>query len=135
VPHERTQSLGLSEGPLDRRLRVANFSLHSTPGPITPMVTHIDAETARALLVDVADRARRARRDAGPERWMLPRAARAAAAVAAAGAAGAAPDPAATPANFGGILPSPPVRAGYGGVLPGRAAVTDDPVMGGRMHG
>ncbi|WP_163543685.1 PH domain-containing protein [Occultella kanbiaonis] len=136
VPHERTQSLGLSEGPLDRRLRVANFSLHSTPGPIVPIVTHIDADVARELLVDVAERARRARREAGPERWMLPRAAAAAAAAASAGDAGAVPDPAAPPATYGGILPSPPVRAVYGGVLPGPGgAVANDPVDDGRMHG
>ena len=36
VPHERTQSLGLEQGPIQRRLGLASFVLHSTPGSGRP---------------------------------------------------------------------------------------------------
>lgn len=70
VPHERTQSLGLTQGPLQRRLRLATMAAHSTPGPVQPTVSHLDAEVALGLLTEQAERARRARRLARPERWM-----------------------------------------------------------------
>ncbi|MBU4215315.1 MAG: PH domain-containing protein [Actinobacteria bacterium] len=72
VPHERTQSLGLTQGPVQRALRVATFVLHSTPGPVAPRVEHLDAQVAGDLLHEQADRARRARADAAPEQWMRP---------------------------------------------------------------
>ena len=71
VPHARTQSLGLRQGPLQRRLGLATVTLHSTPGPVTPMVTHLDAFVAGTLVGEQAQRARTARAGAGPERWML----------------------------------------------------------------
>jgi len=70
VPHARTQSLGLSQGPLQRRMRVASFVLHSTPGPVRPVVPHLDAAAAAHLLSDQALRAETARAGSGPERWM-----------------------------------------------------------------
>ena len=70
VPHERTQSLGLAQGPLQRRLGVATFVLHSTPGPVSPIVPHLAAAAAADLLRTQASRARTARTLAGPERWM-----------------------------------------------------------------
>ena len=70
VPHERTQSLGLAQGPLQRRLGVATFVLHSTPGPVSPQVPHLAAADAADLLRTQASRARTARTLAGPERWM-----------------------------------------------------------------
>lgn len=70
VPHERTQSLGLEQGPVQRRLRVATFVAHSTPGPISPRVEHLDEHVAAALLEQQARRAREARAGAGPELWM-----------------------------------------------------------------
>ena len=36
VPHERTQSVGLYQGPLQRRLGLVSVRLHSTPGPVSP---------------------------------------------------------------------------------------------------
>jgi putative membrane protein len=70
VPHGRTQSLGLEQGPWQRRLGLATFVLHSTPGAISPAVPHLDAHVARGLLDEQAWRAREARarddaRDAG----------------------------------------------------------------------
>jgi len=73
VPHERTQSLGMRQGPLERRLGLADFRLHSTPGPVTPAVAHLDAGDAARLIEDQAVRARTARAGAGPEQWMSAR--------------------------------------------------------------
>lgn len=70
VPHERTQSLGLTQGPLQRRLGLASFVLHSTPGPISPNVAHLAAPMAAELLSEQARRARLARAGGGPELWM-----------------------------------------------------------------
>lgn len=70
VPHERTQSLALSQGPLERRLGLADLHAHSVPGPVTPVVPHLDAELARDLLLEQARRARTARAAEGPEEWM-----------------------------------------------------------------
>ncbi len=70
VPHARTQSLGVSRGPLQRWLGLASFHLHSTPGPISPMVRHLAAPVAAHLLAEQAELARRARAAAPPERWM-----------------------------------------------------------------
>ena len=70
VPHARTQSVGVEQGPLLRRLGLADFTLHSTPGPISPRVAHLDAGDAARLLDEQAARARQARSLAGPERWM-----------------------------------------------------------------
>ncbi|MGO1318131.1 MAG: PH domain-containing protein, partial [Cellulomonadaceae bacterium] len=70
VPHERTQSLGLAQGPVQRRLGLTSFALHVTPGPISPVVPHLaDAEAAR-LLREQDERARVARNAQGPEQWM-----------------------------------------------------------------
>lgn len=70
VPHERTQSLGLEQGPLQRRLGLATFVAHSTPGPVSPRVQHLDEHVAAGLLEEQAERARQARAVAGPELWM-----------------------------------------------------------------
>lgn len=70
VPHERTQSLGLEQGPIQRRLGLASFVLHSTPGPVAPRVDHLDAGVAAALLDEQSERARTARASATPEQWM-----------------------------------------------------------------
>lgn len=70
VPHERTQSLGLVQGPWQRRRGLASFTLHSTPGPISPAVHHLAEDEAARLLGEQSARARAARAHAGPERWM-----------------------------------------------------------------
>ena len=74
VPHARTQSLGLQQGPLQRRLGLATFSLHSTQGPVSPSVRHLAGADAAALLHEQAGRARSARADRSVEgdgRWMV----------------------------------------------------------------
>ncbi len=70
VPHERTQSLGLDQGPVQRRLGLASLVAHSTPGPVSPRVHHLASGTALRLLTEQAERARAARAGSGPERWM-----------------------------------------------------------------
>ncbi|WP_043109750.1 PH domain-containing protein [Paraoerskovia marina] len=70
VPHERTQSLGLQQGPLQRRLGVVTFAVHSTPGPVSPGCPHLDESDAVALTVAQAARAHEAREHATPEQWM-----------------------------------------------------------------
>jgi putative membrane protein len=70
VPHARTQSLGLTQGPVQRRLKIASFAVHSTPGPVSPVVAHLDAGTAAQLLAEQSVRAEGARNASGPERWM-----------------------------------------------------------------
>jgi putative membrane protein len=72
VPHERTQSLGLEQGPLQARLGLASFVLHSTPGPVHARVDHLAGDVAARLLDDQAARAHEARAAAGDDRWMLP---------------------------------------------------------------
>ncbi|WP_062387787.1 PH domain-containing protein [Demequina iriomotensis] len=70
VPHERTQSLGLTQGPLRRALRLANVEVHSTQGPVRPVAAHLDVDDAIALLDAQARRARDGRRRQTPEQWM-----------------------------------------------------------------
>jgi len=72
VPHERTQSLGVSQGPWQRRLRVASFHLHSTPGPVHPAVAHLREQDVTLLVREQARRAREARAVARPDSWMRP---------------------------------------------------------------
>lgn len=104
VPHERTQSLAMSQGPLERRRRLAGLDLHSTSGPVLTKAIHLDVEVARGLLLEQAERARGARRSAGPERWMS--------------GTGRTGDP--VPPVTGVDVPADAValRSGYGGVLP-----------------
>ena len=103
VPHERVQSVGMEQGPLARKLSLADVALHSTPGPITPRVAHLDLAAARGLLLELSERARQARHRAGPERWME--------AV-----------PGTGPEEQGGDNPvdAATLRAQFGGILPGR---------------
>ncbi|WP_426563675.1 PH domain-containing protein [Angustibacter sp. McL0619] len=73
VPHARTQSLGVRQGPLQRRLALASFHMHSTAGPVHPTVMHLCSDDAAALLVAQAERARVARAASGDGdqgRWM-----------------------------------------------------------------
>ena len=73
VPHERTQSLQLEQGPLQRRLDLVSFVLHATPGPVNPRVEHLAGPVGARLMAEQATRAREARAQAVDERWMLGR--------------------------------------------------------------
>ncbi|TKV29299.1 hypothetical protein FDK12_04375 [Arthrobacter sp. NamB2] len=72
VPHERTQSLSIEQGPVDRRFRVSNLQFQTTPGPVNPRVLLADTATAWELFHGQAARAAEARRHGGPEQWMKP---------------------------------------------------------------
>lgn len=70
VPHERTQSLGLRQGPLMAALGLVDFELHSTTGPIRPLVHHMSVENALELFDKQAVRAATARRIHRQDKWL-----------------------------------------------------------------
>nr|WP_311380411.1 PH domain-containing protein [Arthrobacter sp. ISL-72] len=102
VPHQRTQSMALHQGPLARRFRVADLVLHTTAGPVSPRLIQAGLDEARALFDAQAARAREARKRQTSEQWLAqvaqtaPAAVAAVAAVSEAGATGEAA-PADTP--------------------------------------
>ena len=64
VPHARIQSMRVTQGPLQRHQGVATVSLVSTPGPVSPVVEHLDVEQAHRLLDEQSARSGAARRPA-----------------------------------------------------------------------
>ncbi len=70
VPHARTQSVHLTQGPWERRLRLASLRIDTAPGPVAVLGSRQDEVTARRLVDQSAALARQARAQAGPERWM-----------------------------------------------------------------
>jgi putative membrane protein len=61
VRHGRVQSVRLSQGPLQRRLGLADVHVDSPPGPVHVRARHRDGAEARALFERERDRAREAR--------------------------------------------------------------------------
>jgi putative membrane protein len=61
VPHERTQSVRLTCGPLQRVLGLATMHLDSTRGPVKTRAANRDALSARAMVDCQVERARTAR--------------------------------------------------------------------------
>lgn len=70
VPHQRTQSMALHQGPLARPFRVADLVLHTTAGPVSPRVIQAGLDEARALFDAQAARAREARKRQTSEQWL-----------------------------------------------------------------
>ncbi len=70
VPHQRTQSMALEQGPLARRFRVADLVLHTTAGPVAPRLIQAGLDEGRALLDAQAARARAARKRQTSEHWL-----------------------------------------------------------------
>lgn len=70
VPHEKTQSLALRQGPLQRVLGLASVEVHSTKGVVVPLAEHLAVEDAIALLDAQARRATEARARQTPDQWM-----------------------------------------------------------------
>jgi putative membrane protein len=64
VLHHKTQSVRLQQGPLQRRLRLANVHVDTPLGPTDAVAVHSDQFEAAALLQAQAERAREARRTA-----------------------------------------------------------------------
>jgi putative membrane protein len=71
VPHARTQSCGVWQGPLQRHLGLASFAVHSTPGPIRPTIEHLASTVAADLLDSQSARSRHARITAR-DHWLTP---------------------------------------------------------------
>jgi putative membrane protein len=72
VPHEKPQSLGVTQGPIERALGIVSFRLHSTVGSIAPKIPHLDPLVADWLMTDQSARSRAARSAARPEQWLRP---------------------------------------------------------------
>ncbi|GAB3815487.1 hypothetical protein GCM10028820_13030 [Tessaracoccus terricola] len=70
VPHRRMQSIGITQGPLQRRLRLATASIHTTDGPVSLEVYHLDEEVARDFFDDQIERARIARETPGEPSYL-----------------------------------------------------------------
>jgi putative membrane protein len=62
VPHAKSQSVRLSQGPWQRRLRLADVHVDITRGPARAAAYQMDADRARPLVMSQLDRARSARR-------------------------------------------------------------------------
>ena len=61
VPHVRVQSLRYYQGPLMRALNLGTVAVHSTAGPVAPLVKHQDADAAKRFFTEHAERTRIAR--------------------------------------------------------------------------
>lgn len=70
VPHQRTQSMALEQGPLARGFDVVNLVLHTTAGPVAPKLSQVDRAVAVQLFDEQAARARAARGKQTSEQWL-----------------------------------------------------------------
>ncbi|GAA4050901.1 PH domain-containing protein [Arthrobacter methylotrophus] len=70
VPHQRTQSMALHQGPLARLFGVADLVLHTTPGPVAPRLIQAATAEAVGLFDQQAARARKARKLQTSEQWL-----------------------------------------------------------------
>ena len=61
VPHAKTQSVRIEQGPLQRRLRLADVHIDTPKGPVNAVAHELDVVTARQLALTQLDRARTAR--------------------------------------------------------------------------
>ena len=71
MPHAKPQSMRITQGPLQRRLGLANVGLDSTKGPVSVLALHRDAGDARAMLDREVALEQAARTAAAPDRWEL----------------------------------------------------------------
>ncbi len=70
VPHARTQSVRVTQGPWQRSLGLASMHVDSTPGAVKISGHHRDADEARRFSQEQADRAARARATDRSLRWV-----------------------------------------------------------------
>lgn len=61
VPHAKTQSVRIEQGPLQRRLRLADVHVDTPRGPVHAVARQLDVAVARELALSQLDRARAAR--------------------------------------------------------------------------
>jgi putative membrane protein len=69
VPHARIQSIELQQGPLARRLRLANVRVHTVVGPVAARLGAIDQTEAQSLFTGLADAATLASSTDTSHRW------------------------------------------------------------------
>ncbi len=62
LPHAKTQSVRIEQGPLQRRLHLADVHGDTPRGPVNVVAHHLDAADARELAMGQLDRARAARK-------------------------------------------------------------------------
>jgi putative membrane protein len=72
LPHARTQSVRVTQGPWQRALGLASVAVDSTPGPVAVVALHREAGQARAIAQAQLVRAAAARGDGSGGRWMAP---------------------------------------------------------------
>lgn len=60
VPHNKLQSIGMTRGPLSRRLGLANVHLHSIVGAVRPEIMGMDLEVATRFIPEQLERGRQA---------------------------------------------------------------------------
>lgn len=61
VPHHKTQSVELTQGPLQRRRRLATIEVHTPQGPVDADGRNLDEQDARRIALAQLQRARTAR--------------------------------------------------------------------------
>ena len=66
VPHARIQSLTVTQGWLESRLGLATVHLVPAPGPVAPVLAHLEVDQAEHFLAEVTQHARTARRRPEP---------------------------------------------------------------------
>ncbi|AYY11469.1 hypothetical protein EF847_00755 [Actinobacteria bacterium YIM 96077] len=76
VPHAKTQSVRVTQGPVQRALRLASAHVDTTPGPVNATIRHRPPTEAFEFVQEQAERARFARRSDIPEQWMAQHASR-----------------------------------------------------------
>jgi putative membrane protein len=69
IPHARTQSVRVTQGPWERALDLATMHVDSTPGPVKVVGRHLDATVARATADGQALRAEQGRSTDHSTRW------------------------------------------------------------------
>ncbi|MCH8561023.1 PH domain-containing protein [Nesterenkonia sp. DZ6] len=70
VPHERIQSLSLTQGPLQRRRAIADIFIHSPAGPFAAKLKNQDLDAVKDLFEYESDHAAQARRYSDRNQWM-----------------------------------------------------------------
>lgn len=72
MPHDRLQSISVEQGPLERRLGLANVNMHSTTGPVAPRLQHASVAVALELFEQESAIAAVSRRMSDRNQWMRP---------------------------------------------------------------
>ena len=72
IPHVRTQSVRVTQGPWERLLRLASVHVDSTPGPVSITGHHLSADEARAVADAQVLRAGLGRASDRTTRWANP---------------------------------------------------------------